>query len=137
MNKDIFVTASAGTGKTFSLVKEYVGVFDRSFRIGERLDVHNVVAITFTNKAAREMKDRVITEIDHRIASGYPGSWKPLRNKMSYAWISTIHSFCERILRESALFAGIDPGFQILSGMRRATLEEKVVRTYYGLRQGF
>ncbi|CCU83939.1 UvrD/REP helicase [Mesotoga infera] len=131
MNKDIFVTASAGTGKTFSLVKEYVGVFDRSFRIGERLDVHNVVAITFTNKAAREMKDRVITEIDHRIASGYPGSWKPLRNKMSYAWISTIHSFCERILRESALFAGIDPGFQILSGMRRATLEEKVVRTYF------
>jgi ATP-dependent exoDNAse (exonuclease V) beta subunit len=95
----MFVTASAGTGKTYTLVKEYVGVFERAFRLGEQLDVHNVVAITFTNKAAREMKDRVISEFDLRISQGEPGKWKFLRSKLSYAWISTIHSFCERILR--------------------------------------
>ncbi len=131
VNSDMFVTASAGTGKTYTLVKEYVGVFERAFRLGEQLDVHNVVAITFTNKAAREMKDRVISEFDLRISHGEPGKWKFLRSKLSYAWISTIHSFCERILRECALFAGIDPGFQIINGMRRSSLEEKVVRTYF------
>ncbi len=74
VNSDMFVTASAGTGKTYTLVKEYVGVFERAFRLGEQLDVHNVVAITFTNKAAREMKDRVISEFDLRISHGEPGS---------------------------------------------------------------
>ena len=131
MRSDIFISASAGTGKTYNLVKNYIEVFEEAFRHGEALDVHNVVAITFTNKAAKEMKDRVISRIDERIALGHPGKWKTLRNRLTYAWISTIHSFCERLLRESALFLGIDPGFQILSGMKRVMLEQQTVRGFF------
>jgi len=131
MKSDLFISASAGTGKTYNLVKNYLEAFEEAFRYSEPLDVHNVVAITFTNKAAREMKDRVIGKVDEMISSGRPGKWKHLRNRLSYAWISTIHSFCERLLRESALFLGIDPGFQILSGMKKVVLEQRTVRNFF------
>jgi len=62
--RDIFIAASAGTGKTYQLVKHYVSIFERAFKLGERLDVHNVVAITFTRKAAKEMKERVMKSLD-------------------------------------------------------------------------
>jgi ATP-dependent exoDNAse (exonuclease V) beta subunit len=74
MRSDIFISASAGTGKTYNLVKNYIEVFEEAFRRGETLDVHNVVAITFTNKAAKEMKDRVISWIDDRIALDIPAN---------------------------------------------------------------
>lgn len=131
MKNDLFIAASAGTGKTFKLVESYVKVFDEAFRRGERLDVHNVVAITFTNKAAKEMKDRVIEAVDEKIVGQNRSNWKDLRNRLTYSWISTIHSFCERLLRESAIFLGIDPGFQILSGMKRVMLEQRTVRSFF------
>jgi len=40
VNRDIFIAASAGTGKTYQLVKHYVSIFERAFKLGERLDVH-------------------------------------------------------------------------------------------------
>ncbi|AKI97609.1 UvrD-helicase domain-containing protein [Kosmotoga pacifica] len=131
VNRDIFISASAGTGKTYRLVSHYITIFERAFKLGEKLDVHNVVAITFTRKAAKEMKERVMKSIDERIIRNAPGNWLSLRARMTNAWISTIHSFCERILRESATYLGIDPGFQILSGIRRVTLENAVVRSYF------
>jgi len=131
VNRDIFIAASAGTGKTYQLVKHYVSIFERAFKLGERLDVHNVVAITFTRKAAKEMKERVMKSLDEKIVQGVPGDWVSLRARMVNAWISTIHSFCERILRESATYLGMDPGFQILTGIRRVTLESNVAKSYF------
>ncbi|OAA21801.1 exodeoxyribonuclease V subunit beta, partial [Kosmotoga sp. DU53] len=131
VNRDIFISASAGTGKTYRLVSHYVQIFEEAFRHGEKLDVHNVVAITFTRKASKEMKERVHLRINEKIENNEPGDWKNLRSRLIYAWISTIHSFCERILRESSIFLGIDPGFEILSGVRRVALEAQVVRTYF------
>ncbi|MFW6172817.1 MAG: UvrD-helicase domain-containing protein, partial [Elusimicrobiota bacterium] len=131
VNKDIFVSASAGTGKTYMLVKHYIDIFDSAFRKNEHIDVHNVVAITFTKKAAKEMKDRVLKAFEERLNNGYPGNWKAVRSRIIYSWISTIHSFCERILRESAIFLGIDPGFEVLSGMQKTAIEKKVVTRYF------
>ncbi|MFO7882746.1 MAG: UvrD-helicase domain-containing protein [Kosmotogaceae bacterium] len=131
VNKDIFVSASAGTGKTYMLVKHYIDIFDNAFRRNENIDVHNVVAITFTKKASQEMKDRVLKAFDEKLTMGYPGNWKNVRARIIYSWISTIHSFCERILRESAIFLGIDPGFEVLAGMRKTAIENKVVMRYF------
>lgn len=131
VNNDIFVSASAGTGKTYMLVKHYIDIFDNAFRKNENIDVHNVVAITFTKKAAQEMKDRVLTAFEDRIKKGCPGNWKTIRARIIYSWISTIHSFCERILRESAVFLGIDPSFEVLSGMRKSAIENRVVMRYF------
>jgi ATP-dependent exoDNAse (exonuclease V) beta subunit len=131
VNNDIFVTASAGTGKTYMLVKHYIDIFDNAFRKNENIDVHNVVAITFTKKAAKEMKDRVLNAFEDRLKKGYPGKWKSIRARIIYSWISTIHSFCERILREGAVFLGIDPGFEVLSGMKKTAIENRVVMRYF------
>ncbi|MEA2066030.1 MAG: UvrD-helicase domain-containing protein [Thermotogota bacterium] len=131
VNNDIFVSASAGTGKTYMLVKHYIEIFDNAFRKNENIDVHNVVAITFTKKAAKEMKDRVLNAFEDRLKKGCPGKWKSIRARIIYSWISTIHSFCERILRESAVFLGIDPGFEVLSGMKKTAIENRVVMRYF------
>ncbi|OAA30406.1 exodeoxyribonuclease V [Kosmotoga arenicorallina S304] len=131
VNSDIFIAASAGTGKTYRLVKHYVSIFERAFKLNEKLDVHNVVAITFTRKAAKEMKERVMKNLDENIERGIPGNWLSLRARMVNAWISTIHSFCERILRESATYLGMDPGFQVLTGIKRVTLENNVAKSYF------
>jgi ATP-dependent helicase/nuclease subunit A len=52
MDRDLFIAASAGTGKTHAISKAYVDLFEQAFLAGEPIDVSNVVAITFTRKAA-------------------------------------------------------------------------------------
>ena len=131
VNNDIIITASAGTGKTYRLVNHYLAAFDESFRKRERLDVHNVLCITFTKKAAREMKERIVTEIDSRFLTSRDRRWQELRGRMPFSWISTIHSFCERLLRESALHLSLDPGFEVVTGMDYYTKLTNLVRSYF------
>jgi ATP-dependent exoDNAse (exonuclease V) beta subunit len=96
------VRAGAGTGKTTVLVERFVQAV-----LEDGDPVESVLAITFTEKAAAEMKGRVRKRFlelgrreEARAAEG--------------AWISTIHGFCSRILRAHALTAGIDPEFRVL-----------------------
>ena len=74
----------------------------------------NVVAITFTKKAAAELKSRILQMVEDK-ENGNP-AWQQLRSSMAFAWISTIDSFAQRILSEIGIFAKIDPGLQIGSG---------------------
>ena len=98
----LMVRAGAGTGKTTVLVERFVqAVAD------DGTDVDQVLAITFTEKAAAEMKSRVrkrFLELDRREDARAAES----------AWVSTIHGLCARILRAHALSAGIDPAFRVL-----------------------
>jgi len=111
MVQDLFISASAGTGKTHTLSEAYVNLFDQSFRIGDSLDVCNIVAITFTRKAAAQMKSRILDMIAEREASD--PEWQKLRSSMAFAWISTIDSFAQRILSEVGIYAQIDPDVRI------------------------
>ena len=101
MNKNTFISASAGTGKTYRLVEEYMGIL----RSDEKLGIENILAITFTEKAAAEMKERVakaiLEQIDKAASESERKRWKEINSRVMHAWISTIHSFCARILRES------------------------------------
>ena len=63
MVQDLFISASAGTGKTHTISAAYVDLFDQAFRTGDPLDVCNIVAITFTKKAAAQMKSRILDMI--------------------------------------------------------------------------
>jgi len=125
MDADRFVYASAGTGKTHKISSTYVEIFDRSFGSGEDLDVNNVVAITFTKKAAAEMKSRILKMIEKRKSSDT--AWSNLLSKMTFAWISTVDAFAKRILTEAGLFAGSDPGLQIGSGPAIQTILDRVI----------
>jgi ATP-dependent helicase/nuclease subunit A len=101
----VVVAAGAGSGKTFTLTKRIVNAFDK----GVIDDIGQVLAITFTDKAASELKGRVKRSL--RAAGRIEQALK-----VDDAWISTIHGMCSRILREHALEIGIDPQFRVLPG---------------------
>ncbi len=95
IDRPLAVTAGAGSGKTRVLVERYLHLLDAG------VAVDKIVAITFTKKAAQEMKDR--------LRAGRPD----LASKLEQAQISTIHSLCQRVIQEHPLQAKIDPRFRI------------------------
>jgi ATP-dependent helicase/nuclease subunit A len=104
-DRSLMVRAGAGTGKTTVLVERFVRAV-----VEDGAPVEGILAITFTEKAAAEMKARVRRRFlemgrreEARAAEG--------------AWISTIHGFCSRVLRAHALSAGIDPAFRVLDDL--------------------
>lgn len=101
-DRDVCVFAGAGSGKTTLLVERFL------YAVTERgVDPERILAITFTEKAANEMKRRLARE-------GISRNLPEFRGKLENAVISTIHSFCARILRENPIESGLDPFFQIL-----------------------
>ena len=112
--------AGAGTGKTRVLVDRYVRcVLDPDRGSG---DVRTVAAITFTEKAAGELRQRVREEFEARAAGADPGSVEAeaierALDALDDAPISTIHGFAGRLLREFPVEAGVDPAFEQLDGL--------------------
>lgn len=107
--RNVALEASAGTGKTRVLVDRYVGL------LAAGVAPRNILAITFTRKAAAEMRQRIRQEIARRRASGLIGDelWRRLRDETDDIAISTIDAFCLSLLREFPLEAGVDPGFDL------------------------
>src|SRR5580698_9168619 len=97
-DRDACVVAGPGSGKTTVLV-EY---FRRLVAAG--VDPLRILAITFTEKAAGNMRTRLAEAF--REDAG-------LRARLERAWVSTVHGFCARLLRENAVFAGVDPEFSV------------------------
>ena len=106
---DVVLEASAGTGKTRVLVTRYVRLIEAG------VDPRHVLAITFTRKAAAEMRERVLDELRRRAGQGVipAAAWQRLRERVSDIQISTIDAFCFALLREFPLEADVDPAFEI------------------------
>jgi len=125
---DLGVSAGAGTGKTWSLVERYVNVLTHGIKNG--IGSSNMLALTFTEKAATEMKDRVRESVLKDGSDLDPS----VIEELNWANISTIHSFCADLVRRYAIECGVTPGFQILDDNARATLmDEALERTLLGL----
>lgn len=111
-NQRVVLTAGAGSGKTRTLVARYMGLLADGFQPDE------VVAITFTDKAAREMRARIRLEVqkekDAAVDDPRRIHWQNLEQKMDGARIGTIHSLCAEILRSHPAAAGLDPEFKVL-----------------------
>jgi ATP-dependent exoDNAse (exonuclease V) beta subunit len=108
-----FVEAAAGTGKTSALVDRIVGLVRTG---GSTLD--RVVAVTFTEKAAGEMKLRLRSEIEKARDRAAPEERDRLERALEHlelARIGTIHAFCGDLLHERPVEAGIDPLFEVAS----------------------
>ncbi|MCY2964911.1 MAG: UvrD-helicase domain-containing protein [Planctomycetota bacterium] len=105
----VALSAGAGCGKTFVLTQRFLA----QIALGENAaDLSSVVAITFTDRAAREMRERVRRMCRERLAQCPPEEadhWQKLVREVDSARISTIHSFCMTLLRSHAVEAGIDP----------------------------
>jgi len=126
--RDVVVTAGAGTGKTRTLVARYLSL------LAEGLPLRSVVAITFTRKAAREMRNRVRDEVRRYLIRADLGEeerqrWQGLYSKLDAARIGTIHGLCAEILRAHPAEARVDPHFEVLDEgqaniLRRQAVEE-------------
>ena len=110
---EVFVSAGAGTGKTAVLVERVVrAVCDRG------LDVDSVLVITYTRRAAGELRTRIRAALAGR-------GRHDLARELDGAWISTIHGFCARLLRAYPLAAGLDPRFRELDEAQAAVLRSE------------
>ena len=109
-DSSLLLRAGAGTGKTAVLVERFVAAV-----VEDRVPVDSVLAITFTEKAAGELKERIrkrFVELGER----------PFARDAESAWVSTIHGFCSRVLRTHALAAGVDPEYEVLSQLEAERL---------------
>ena len=105
----VVLEASAGTGKTTVLVQRYVNLLKAG------VEPANILAITFTRKAATEMRDRIIRELRGAasLSEFDKARWVALRDRLGEISISTIDAFCLSLLREFPLEADLDPGFDL------------------------
>ena len=106
---NVVLEASAGTGKTSVLVTRYVNLLEAG------VEPANILAITFTRKAAAEMRERILRELRDRAAQSeiHRRRWLDLRDRIGDIAISTIDAFCLSLLREFPLEADLDPGFDM------------------------
>jgi ATP-dependent helicase/nuclease subunit A len=106
---NVVLEASAGTGKTSVLVSRYVNLLKAG------IDPANILAITFTRKAAAEMRERILHELRAAAARSEldRARWVELRDRVADIAISTIDAFCLSLLREFPLEADLDPGFDL------------------------
>jgi len=94
-NGPLLIIAGAGTGKTTVITERIVHLIKK-----QEVNPQNILALTFTEKASQEMVERV----DVALPYGY-----------AQMWISTFHSFCDRILRLEALSVGLDPKYKLMT----------------------
>lgn len=124
INKHVSVTAGPGSGKTTVLVERYLEILRR-----ENHSIDQIVAITFTNRAANEMRERLRSELN-KILQTVPEKerprWLNYKRTLDGAIITTIHGFCARLLREFPLEAHVDPQFVLLDEHRAAMLLDSV-----------
>jgi ATP-dependent helicase/nuclease subunit A len=113
---EVFVSAGAGTGKTAVLVERFVrAVCDRG------LDVDSILVITYTRRAAGELRTRIRAALAERGRAD-------LARELDGAWISTIHGFCLRLLKSYPFAAGLDPRFRELDDAQGAVLRGEAFR---------
>ena len=126
LDRHVSVTAGPGSGKTTVLVERYLHIL----RTNKNLGIDQIVAITFTNRAANEMRERLRKELDTILATcdeKERSRWMRYKRTLDGAIISTIHGFCSRLLREFPVEAGVDPQFLSLDQHDAAILLEAAV----------
>src|SRR5260221_10796467 len=125
LDRHLSVTAGPGAGKTFVLVERFLEILRT-----KKVSVENIVAITFTNRAANEMRQRVRDRIDgllRELPDKERQTWLRHKRTLEGAVITTIHGLCSRLLHEFPVEANIDPQFVLLDEHQAAMILEAVV----------
>jgi len=124
LDRHVSVTAGPGSGKTTVLIERYLEILRT-----QDISLDQLVAITFTNRAANEMRERLRHELDTLLNQASPSErarWMRYKRTLDGAIITTIHGFCARLLREFPVEADVDPQFGLLDAHESALLEESV-----------
>lgn len=118
IGQDVCVVAGPGSGKTRVLTERFAWLVET-----HGVDPDAILAITFTEKAANEIKSRLIQRF-----SGRPQA-RETREAIERAWVSTIHGFCARVLQENAIRAGLPPDFKVLDQAAADRLEREAAES--------
>lgn len=150
INNNVVVSAGAGSGKTRVLVKRFVNILEETTVNSQKplVNADEILAITFTRKAASEMKQRVRKELEEKISffknnsQGFIDAeednytkhsrlfWLEQLRLLERAQISTIHSLCSRILRENPVEAQLDPNFTLAEDFEGEEFLEDCLQEY-------
>jgi len=129
LNETLVVEAAAGTGKTTELVERISSVLRAGLA-----QVDQVVAVTFTHKAAGELKIRVRQKLDEQRQSAQGQELEYLEDalkRLEEAAIGTIHSFCAQILRERPVEAAVDPNFEDIPEPEQRRLFQRSFQSWF------
>ena len=116
-DRDLCVVAGPGSGKTRVLVERFANLV-----ITRKASINEILTLTFTEKAANEMKIRAAGLFEQK-------GMEQERQEIEFAYLSTIHSFCARLLRENAIEAGIDPQFRVMDELEAGRLKEQALES--------
>jgi ATP-dependent exoDNAse (exonuclease V) beta subunit len=129
LNRNLIVTAGAGSGKTTILVERYLNIL---VKIPDT-SVYDILAITFTDKAASEMKQRIVDRI-YDFFDKKPALRERILEiikSVSATQISTIHSFCNSLIREYAIYARFNPDSRVADPPEIESLLDRIFWDYF------
>jgi ATP-dependent helicase/nuclease subunit A len=117
ISKSVMISAPAGSGKTEKLARRYIELLKNGS------DVERILAITFTEKAAAEMKERILNILKKEDLELF----EKVREKMPRMRISTIHSFCLKLLKRFSLDLDIDPSLEVMDSFNAGILWSEAI----------
>ena len=126
VGRDVLVTASAGTGKTFALSRRCI---ERICDPNHPVNVDQLLVLTFTDAAAEEMRARIGSALRQAARERRDNRLRQQVMALDGAYISTIHAFCKRILTEFFYVAGIDAAFGIIDEDEQRLLKAESLET--------
>jgi ATP-dependent helicase/nuclease subunit A len=128
-DRDVFCEAGAGSGKTRVLVGRYCDAVTV-----DGAGIEEVLAFTFTERAAAELRQRIRRELGQRAAAADAAGdvaggagLRALARATESAWVTTIHGFCRRLLATHPVAAGLDPRFRVLGADEADRLRERAI----------
>src|SRR3989339_465826 len=123
ITKNVVVSAPAGSGKTEKLARRYIALLSAG------VSPERILAITFTEKAAVEMKERIL----RILKAEKPELYKNIKEKIFLMRISTIHSFCLSLLKRFAFELDLDPNFEIVDPKDTGLIDNVLSSSFTGI----
>ncbi len=120
--KNILVSAAAGSGKTAVLVERI-----KQLIIKDRVSIDKMLIVTFTNAAAAEMRERISNAISEELEKSQDHFLRDQLNRMNRGNISTFHSFCIEVIREYFYLIDLEPDFKICDDAQKYILQEEAL----------
>ena len=120
--RNLVITAGAGTGKTAVLTRRIIKILRE-----EKLSLDRLIVVTFTDKAAVEMKERIYSAIEREIEKDGDTHFKKSKDNFLNNRISTFHAFCAGLLREYPIEAEIDPYFRVMDEVDKVFFLRRII----------
>ncbi|WP_100404949.1 UvrD-helicase domain-containing protein [Bacillus solitudinis] len=135
----VVISAGAGSGKTRVLTERFIYLCEQKYNNPDGTlgaSVEEIVAITFTEKAAREMKDRIRKRLSEKVEeSGEQAEknfWQEQKDSMNRAHVSTFHSFCQHLISQYAMKAELPPRVRVIDDVEAKQMKQEVLTQLYG-----